>query len=237
MTNKTEINNLPDEEFNRLLTHDMVRRILREDDDAREICLFRKRKAFGLEDEVRVAIIPQAESLDRTRCVHGGMLKLNIEPCNFVESVFADPAMSRRTFEQLVCRVRHVSTEIDVEQSGLFVWPYIPEDTHTRRHDLNVTGLPEGHRFYDYLIARYHAITDNAYNIWSRVQSVLHAARENGMALSQPTFAELTNIVMRINQLIPNSDTAANCKTAIRHYMRALYGHDDRTGLGVGFAI
>lgn len=220
---------LPDEEFNSLLTHDMVRRILHEDDDAREICLFRKREAFGLEDEVRLVIIPQAESLDRNRCVHGGMLKLDIEPGSFIEAVFADPAMSRRKFEQLVCRVRHVSPEIDVEQSGLFAWPCIPDHIHTGRHDLNVARLPEGHRFYDYLIARYHAITDNAYNIWSRVQSVFRAAEENGMALSQtPTFEELVNIVTCVNQLIPNPDTAANCKTAVRHYMHALYGRDDR---------
>ena len=220
---------LPDEEFNRLLTHDMVERILHGDDDAREICLFRKREAFGLENEVRLVIIPQAESLDRDRCVHGGMLKLDIEPGSFIESVLADPAMSRRIFEQLVCRVRHVSPEIDVEQSGLFAWPCIPEHAHTGRHDLNVAGIHEGHRFYDYLIARYHAITDNAYNIWCRVQSVFRAAVGNGMALSQtPTFGELVNIVTRINQLIPNPDTAANCKTAIRHYMHALYGRDDR---------
>ena len=224
-----KIKYLKPKEFNRFLTRDMVNSIMKGDNDAREKCLFQKREAFSLENEVRVVVIPNENALDRERCVHGGMLKFNIKPKLFIDSVLADPCMGRREFEQLVCRVRHVSREIEVEPSGLFEWPRIVETGQVANHKLDIDEMPEGQCFYDYLIGRYQIITDNAYCVWRRVLRVFREAKSNGWPLSNhPTMGELTALVIDMDKLIQNKGSADDCKTAIRHYMRALYGHDDR---------
>ena len=220
-----KIKYLKPKEFNRFLTN----RIMKGDNDARENCLFQKRDAFSLENEVRVVVIPNENALDRERCVHGGMLKFDVNPGSFIESVLADPVMPRREFEQLVCRVRHVSREIEVEQSGLFEWPHIADTDQAANHRLDIDKMPEGQRFYEYLIGRYQTITDNAYCIWHRVLRVFREARNRGWAVNdRPTMEKLTSLVVDMDNLIHNDGSAADCRTAIRHYMRALYGHDDR---------
>lgn len=224
-----KIKYLKPKEFNRFLTRDMVNSIMKGDNDAREKCLFQKREAFSLENEVRVVVIPNSNALDRNRCVHGGMLKFDIKPELFIDSVLADPCMGRREFEQLVCSVRHVSREIEVEPSGLFEWPRIVETAQAANHRLNTKELPEGERFYDYLIEKYQTITNNANSIWCRVRRVFDVAEHIGRMMNvPPTMGDLTAFVVDMDVLIQNKGSADNCKTAIRHYMRALYGHDDR---------
>ena len=66
-----KIKYLKPKEFNRFLTRNMVDSIMKGDNDAREKCLFQKREAFSLENEVRVVVIPNENALDRERCVHG----------------------------------------------------------------------------------------------------------------------------------------------------------------------
>ena len=91
--------------------------------------------------------------------------------------------------------------------------------------DLPDETLPCGDVFKTYLLNKYGCITGNVRAIWSRVHRVLRVAQHTH---GHPTFAELSAMVTNIGQYVGNPDSAMNCRVAIRHYMRALYGHDDR---------
>ena len=89
--------------------------------------------------------------------------------------------------------------------------------------DLVAGTLPCGAMFKAYLLNKYGHVTDNARSIWSRVQRVLRAAPH---AHGHPTLDELAAMIENMGDYVANDDSAANCKVAIRHYMRALYGRD-----------
>ena len=83
--------------------------------------------------------------------------------------------------------------------------------------------LPCGDVFKAFLLNKYGRITDNARSIWSRVQRVLRATRHMNV---QPTADQLLAMIERIGDYVDNPRSASDCQTALRHYMRALYGRD-----------
>lgn len=89
--------------------------------------------------------------------------------------------------------------------------------------DLPVESLPGGDMFKAFLLNKYGRITDNARSIWSRVQRVLRATRHMNV---QPTADQLLAMIERIGDYVDNPRSASDCQTALRHYMRALYGRD-----------
>ena len=94
-----------------------------------------------------------------------------------------------------------------------------------------VCGVPMGllclalDMFKAYLLDKYGRITGNMRSIWSRVQRVFHAARRMNV---QPTADQIVAMIERICDYVDNPRSASDCQTALRHYMRALYGHADR---------
>lgn len=91
--------------------------------------------------------------------------------------------------------------------------------------DLPNESLPGGDMFKAYLLDKYGRITGNMRSIWSRVQRVFHAARRMNV---QPTADQIVAMLERICDYVDNPRSASDCQTALRHYMRALYGHADR---------
>ncbi|MBR2941084.1 MAG: hypothetical protein IKC14_07250 [Kiritimatiellae bacterium] len=90
--------------------------------------------------------------------------------------------------------------------------------------DLPNESLPSGDVFKAYLLDKYGRITGNVRSIWSRVQRVLRTVPHTH---GHPTFDELVAIFRNMHDYVGNADSAANCKVAIRHYMRALYGRTE----------
>ena len=90
--------------------------------------------------------------------------------------------------------------------------------------DLPTDSLPCGTVFKAYLVNRFGRITGNVRAIWCRVQRVLRSAHRMHV---QPTADELVSMIENIGDYVDNPDSAANCRVAIRHYMRALYGRDE----------
>ena len=90
--------------------------------------------------------------------------------------------------------------------------------------DLPDETLPCGDVFKAFLLNKYGRITDNARSIWSRVQRVLRAAHRMNV---QPTADQLATMIERIGDYVDNPGSASDCQTALRHYMRALYGRDE----------
>ena len=90
--------------------------------------------------------------------------------------------------------------------------------------DLAAGALPCGATFKAYLLNKYGRVTKNVRSIWSRVQRVLRAAPHT---YGHPTFDELVAMIGNMHDYVGNADSAANCKVAIRHYMRALYGRTE----------
>lgn len=90
--------------------------------------------------------------------------------------------------------------------------------------DIPAESLPGGDVFKAFLLNKYGRITDNARCIWCRVQRVLRAAHHMH---SQPTADELVAMIERIGDYVDNPGSASDCQTALRHYMRALYGRDE----------
>lgn len=91
--------------------------------------------------------------------------------------------------------------------------------------DLVAGALPCGATFKVYLINKYGRVTGNVRAIWSRVQRVLRAAPHTH---GHPTFDELLAMIRNMLIYVDNTDSAGDCATAIRHYMRATYGHADK---------
>ena len=89
--------------------------------------------------------------------------------------------------------------------------------------DIAAGALPCGTVFKAYLLNMYGRVTGNVRAIWSRVQRVLRAAPHTH---GHPTFDELVAMIGNMRDYVDNADSAANCKVAIRHYIRALYGRN-----------
>lgn len=83
--------------------------------------------------------------------------------------------------------------------------------------------LPCGDVFKTYLLNKYGCITGNVRAIWSRVQRVLRATHHMN---AQPAADQLLAMIERIGDYVDNPGSASDCQTALRHYMRALYGRD-----------
>ena len=109
----------------------------------------------------------------------------------------------------LLCKPRMNTYEV--------IWSYLDGE------DLPVESLPGGDMFKAFLLNKYGRITDNARSIWSRVQRVLRATRHMNV---QPTTDQLLAMIERIGDYVDNPRSASDCQTALRHYMRALYGRD-----------
>ena len=95
---------------------------------------------------------------------------------------------------------------------------------HLDGADLVAGALPCGTVFKAYLLNKYGRVTKNVRAIWSRVQRVLRATPHTH---GHPTFDELVAMIGNMRDYVDNADSAANCKVAIRHYMRALYGRTE----------
>ena len=89
--------------------------------------------------------------------------------------------------------------------------------------DLAAGALPCGAAFKAYLLNKYGRVTDNVRSIWSRVQRVLRAAPHTH---GHPTFDELIAMIRNMRDYVDNAKSAEDCATAIRHYIRALYGRN-----------
>lgn len=89
--------------------------------------------------------------------------------------------------------------------------------------DLPDETLPCGDVFKAFLLNKYGRITGNVRAIWYRVQRVLRAARHMNV---QPTADQIVSMIKRIGDYVDNPGSASDCQTALRHYMRALYGRD-----------
>lgn len=89
--------------------------------------------------------------------------------------------------------------------------------------DIPAESLPGGDVFKAFLLNKYGRITGNVCSIWSRVQRVLRAAHRMNV---QPTADQLVTMIERIGDYVDNPGSASDCQTALRHYMRALYGRD-----------
>ena len=90
--------------------------------------------------------------------------------------------------------------------------------------DIPNESLPGGDIFKAYLLDKYGRITGNVRSIWSRVQRVLRAAH---CTHGQPTMDQLVAMIERIGDYVDNPGSASDCQTALRHYMRVLYGRDE----------
>ena len=90
--------------------------------------------------------------------------------------------------------------------------------------DLPNESLPSGDVFKSFLLNKYGRITGNVRSIWSRVQRVLRAAHCTHV---QPTADQIVAMIERIGDYVDNPESASDCQTALRHYMRALYGRDE----------
>lgn len=182
--------------------------------------LFVKRNEFNDEQEVRIIAIPETQEIERDPCSKGHLLKLQIAPADFVEEVLLDPRMSRRDREQLICRTQHVSTNIDVVPSGLFDWPEIVEEMPNGL----CVDIPERDLLKRQIA---HLGEDTQKSILSRVGRVLKAVRYTRP--TRPTETEFLSMIRDISQYVLNRDSANSCRKAMRLYMTAVYGHDDRS--------
>lgn len=90
--------------------------------------------------------------------------------------------------------------------------------------DLPAESLPGGAVFKAFLLNKYGRITGNVRSIWSRVQRVLRATHRMNV---QPTADQIVSMIERIGDYVDNPGSASDCQTALRHYMRALYGRDE----------
>jgi len=90
--------------------------------------------------------------------------------------------------------------------------------------DIPNESLPGGDIFKAYLLDKYGRITGNVRSIWSRVQRVLRAAH---CTHGQPTMDQLVAMIERIGDYVDNPGSASDCQTALRHYMRVLYGRGE----------
>lgn len=90
--------------------------------------------------------------------------------------------------------------------------------------DLPNESLPGGDVFKAYLLDKYGRMTGNMRSIWSRVQRVLRVAHHMN---AQPTADQLVAMIERIGDYVDNPGSASDCQTALRHYMRALYGREE----------
>ena len=66
---------------------------------------------------------------------------------------------------------------------------------------------------------------DNVRAIITRIQRVLRARGYDSE--TPPSSRQLEEWIDRMDEIIPNEGSAADCKTALRHYKRALYGKDN----------
>lgn len=81
-------------------------------------------------------------------------------------------------------------------------------------------AIPHGNLFRKWLIKKYGALTPNAYSILSRVKRVLGVAPHTK---GNPSQMELQAMIDNIGNYVGNNGSAANCRVAIRHYIRAIY--------------
>lgn len=187
---------------------------------------FVKREEFKSEDEFRVIVHAVESDLDRERDTDGRFLKYEIDPEVLIDEVLVDPCMPRDKWEQLVCRSLHCLGGDKLYQSQLFNWPRILGDAPGMDYGVspNTNEIPAGPVFRDYLVNRFHAMTPHARSIWSRVKRVLSAASHVGHPVSSsPSEEELLWVIQNVGELVPNGDSAANCKSAFRHYIRSLH--------------
>ena len=89
---------------------------------------------------------------------------------------------------------------------------------------LVATALPCGTVFRAYLLNKYGRMTDNVRSIWSRVHRVLCVVPHTH---GHPTFEELSAMIRNMRNYVGNVKSAEDCATAIRHYMRAIYGRTE----------
>jgi len=210
--------------FDALLICDELNQAVNGDVDDKLSFFFMKRNEFSLEDEVRVIAIPDESELDKENCKKGHLLKFHIETADFIEDVLADPMMDRRKYEQMVCRTRHVSQQINIRMSELFSWPTMHDDAIVFSPDSYAHDIPDGVRFHQYLVDEGKS-EGNVRSIMSRVRRVF---RHSQHGATHVTFEELLAMLNDMDNIVPNQGSADNCRVAIRHYMKAMFGHDDR---------
>jgi len=210
--------------FNALLICDELNQAVNGDVDDKLSFFFMKRNEFSLEDEVRVIAIPDENDLDKDKCKKGHLLKFRIESADFIENVLADPMMDRRKYEQMVCRTRHVSQQIKIRMSDLFTWPTMHDGAFVFTNDSQVCDIPNGEQFYQYLVG----VGKSEGNIRSILSRVRRVFRYTQHGATHVTFEELLAMLNDMDNIVPNPGSADNCRVAIRFYMKAMFGHDDR---------
>ena len=118
-----------DAEFDKMLNAENLKQLLDGDDADRLLgFLFFKRTAFMAEQEVRVVVIADRDCIDSSKCKQGDLLKFEIDPGRLIDEVLADPCMTRRDYEQLICRTKFAIPELHtdrIKKSRLFDWPAI----------------------------------------------------------------------------------------------------------------
>ena len=207
------------EEIDRIIADpEFVKEVIRNYDERMRL-FFKKRNAFAGEAEFRcLFVVKSPKYVDRKTDSNGSLMKFRIDPKTFLDGVLLDPCMGRRECEQLICRMRWCCPKLKVEQSKLFNWPEIPIDAYGETA-VPIPGL-------DCLLAHLAGRReDNVESIISRIRRVL-SAKGYGRP-RRPSREQLDEWIRQTEEIVPNEGAAADCKTALRHYRRALYGDDN----------
>lgn len=208
-----------EEEFDEKLVADNLRAVLEGDVEEVMDFFFVKRDAFAIEEEVRVIAVPEIRELNRDKCKKGHLLKFEIVPKDLIVRVLADPKMDRRDYEQLVCRTLFVDENIKVDQSRLFVWPVLADKKLAEWIDNGEDDFPNADNLRAYLVGLGKS-DGNVRSILSRVRRVFRNRRN---AFENITREGLEGLIVEMDQIVPNPGSANDCRTAIRHYINALY--------------
>ena len=209
-------------EIDRIISNPVfVKDVLRNRNERMRL-FFKKRTEFKGEAEFRCLFVVRSENcIDMDTDSDGSLMKFRMDSRTFFDGVLLDPCMGRRECEQLICRTLYRCPDLKVEQSELFTWPEIPVDAYGREF-VDSDAIPGLDRLVAHLAGKRD---DNVRAIITRIQRVLRARGYDSE--TPPSPRQLDEWIDRMDEIIPNEGSAADCKTALRHYKRALYGKDN----------
>lgn len=200
---------------------DFIKDIVRNSQERMRL-FFKKRKEFAGEKEFRcLFVVRSTDCIDMQTDSNGSLMKFRMDPKDFFDGVLLDPCMGRRECEQVICRTLYHCPNLKIEQSELFNWPEPPVDAFG--HEIIKMGeIPDLDRLLVFLADKSDG---NIEAILSRILRVLRARRWHGR--TSPSRAQIDEWIRRMNEIVRNAGSADDCRTALRHYRRALHGKDD----------